>query len=97
MKILVAIKRVQDYNVKVRPKSDGSDVDIEGIKMGINPFDENALEEALRFKEKELASEITVVSIGDEKNQDVCLVFALLGVPCPVECTSLIRHCHIFN
>ena len=71
MKILVAIKRVQDYNVKVRPKSDGSDVDIEGIKMGINPFDENALEEALRLKEKELASEIIVVSIGDEKNQDV--------------------------
>ena len=71
MKILVAIKRVQDYNVKVRPKSDGSDVDIEGIKMGINPFDENALEEALRLKEKELASETTVVSIGDEKNQDV--------------------------
>ena len=71
MKILVAIKRVQDYNVKVRPKSDGSDVDIEGIKMGINPFDENALEEALRLKEKEIASEITVVSIGDEKNQDV--------------------------
>ena len=71
MKILVAIKRVQDYNVKVRPKSDGSDVDIEGIKMGINPFDENALEEALRLKEKELASEITDVSIGDEKNQDV--------------------------
>ena len=71
MKILVAIKRVQDYNVKVRPKSDGSDVDIEGIKMGINPFDENALEEALRLKEKELASEITVVSIGDNKNQDV--------------------------
>jgi electron transfer flavoprotein beta subunit len=71
MKILVAIKRVQDYNVKVRPKSDGSDVDIEGIKMGINPFDENALEEALRLQEKELASEITVVSIGDDKNQDV--------------------------
>jgi len=71
MKILVAIKRVQDYNVKVRPKSDGSDVDIEGIKMGINPFDENALEEALRLKEKELASEITVVSIGNDKNQDV--------------------------
>lgn len=71
MKILVAIKRVQDYNVKVRPKSDGSDVDIEGIKMGINPFDENALEEALRLKEKDLVSEITVVSIGDDKNQDV--------------------------
>ena len=71
MKILVAIKRVQDYNVKVRPKSDGSDVDIDGIKMGINPFDENALEEALRLREKELATEITVVSIGDSKNEDV--------------------------
>ena len=71
MKILVAIKRVQDYNVKVRPKSDGSDVDIDGIKMGINPFDENALEEALRLREQELATEITVVSIGDSKNEDV--------------------------
>ena len=71
MKILVAIKRVQDYNVKVRPKSDGSDVDIDGIKMGINPFDENALEEALRLREKDLATEITVVSIGDSKNEDV--------------------------
>ena len=68
MKILVAIKRVQDYNVKVRPKSDGSDVDIDGVKMGINPFDENALEEALRLREQELATEITVVSIGDSKN-----------------------------
>ena len=45
MKILVAIKRVQDYNIKVRPKSDGSDVDLEGVKMGVNPFDENAIEE----------------------------------------------------
>ena len=66
MKILVATKRVQDYNVKVRPKSDGSDVDIDGIKMGINPFDENALEEALRIKEKIQSTEISVVSIGDE-------------------------------
>ena len=71
MKILVATKRVQDYNVKVRPKSDGSDVDIDGIKMGINPFDENALEEALRIKEKIQSTEISVVSIGDSKNQDV--------------------------
>jgi len=68
---LVATKRVQDYNVKVRPKSDGSDVDIDGIKMGINPFDENALEEALRIKEKIQSTEISVVSIGDSKNQDV--------------------------
>ena len=71
MKILVATKRVQDYNVKVRPKSDGCDVDIDGIKMGINPFDENALEEALRIKEKIQSTEISVVSIGDSKNQDV--------------------------
>ncbi len=71
MKILVAIKRVQDYNIKVRPKSDGSDVDIEGIKMGINPFDENALEEALRLKEKNIASEVVVISLGGPKNQDV--------------------------
>ena len=71
MKILVATKRVQDYNVKVRPKSDGSDADIDGIKMGINPFDENALEEALRIKEKIQSTEISVVSIGDSKNQDV--------------------------
>ena len=71
MKILVAIKRVQDYNIKVRPKSDGSDVDIEGIKMGINPFDENALEEALRLKEKNIASEVIVISLGGPKNQDV--------------------------
>jgi electron transfer flavoprotein beta subunit len=71
MKILVATKRVQDYNVKVRPKSDGSDIDIDGIKMGINPFDENALEEALRIKEKIQSTEISVVSIGDSKNQDV--------------------------
>jgi electron transfer flavoprotein beta subunit len=71
MKILVAIKRVQDYNIKVRPKSDGSDVDIEGIKMGINPFDENALEEALRLKEKKIASEVIVISLGGPKNQDV--------------------------
>jgi electron transfer flavoprotein beta subunit len=69
MKILVAIKRVQDYNIKVRPKSDGSDVDIEGIKMGINPFDENALEEALRLKEKNIASEVVVFLLGDQKTK----------------------------
>jgi electron transfer flavoprotein beta subunit len=71
MKILVAVKRVIDYNIKVRIKSDGSDVDIEGVKMGINPFDENALEEALRLKEKGLATEVVAVSIGKSANQDV--------------------------
>lgn len=71
MKILVAVKRVVDYNIKVRIKPDGSDVDIAGVKMGINPFDENAIEEAIRLKEKGVASEVVVVSIGTSANQDV--------------------------
>lgn len=71
MKILVAVKRVVDYNVKVRIKPDGFNVDIDGVKMGINPFDENALEEALRLKEKGLASEVIAVSLGSAANQDV--------------------------
>ena len=71
MKILVAVKRVVDYNIKVRIKTDGSDVDIEGVKMGINPFDENAIEEALRLKESGLATEVLVFAIGTSANQDV--------------------------
>ena len=71
MKILVAVKRVVDYNIKVRIKSDGSDVDTDGVKMSINPFDENAIEEAIRLKEKGLATEIVVVSLGASANQDV--------------------------
>ena len=71
MKILVAVKRVVDYNIKVRIKPDGSDVDIEGVKMGINPFDENALEEALRLKEKGIATEVVAVSLGTSASQDV--------------------------
>lgn len=71
MKILVAVKRVVDYNIKVRVKPDGSDVDIAGVKMGINPFDENAIEEALRLKEQGKATEVVVVSMGTAANQDV--------------------------
>lgn len=71
MKILVAIKRIVDYNIKVRIKPDGSNVDIDGVKMSINPFDENAIEEAVRLKEKGIASEIVVVSLGGAANQDV--------------------------
>ena len=63
-KILVGLKRVVDYNVRVRVKSDGSGVETDGVKMSINPFDEIALEEALRIKEKGGASEVIVVSIG---------------------------------
>lgn len=64
MKILVSIKRVVDYNVKIRIKSDGSGVDTSAVKMSINPFDEIAVEEAIRLKEKGIAHEIALVSIG---------------------------------
>lgn len=70
MKILVPIKRVVDYNVKVRPLSDGSDVDIANAKMAINPFCEIAVEEAVRLKEKGVAAEVVVVSVGDAKSQE---------------------------
>ncbi|MES2635987.1 MAG: EtfB protein, partial [Pseudomonadota bacterium] len=71
MKILVAVKRVVDYNIKVRVKPDGSDVDIAGVKMGVNPFDENAIEEALRLKEQGKATEVIAVSFGSPANHDV--------------------------
>ena len=64
MKILVAVKRVVDYNVKVRVKSDGSGVETAGVKMSMNPFDEIAIEEAVRLKEKGVATEIIAVSMG---------------------------------
>lgn len=69
MKILVTLKRVVDYNVRVRVKPDGSGVETEGVKMSINPFDEIALEEALRLREAGTASEVVVVSMGDEACQ----------------------------
>ena len=64
MKAMVAVKRVVDYNVKVRVKSDGSGVDIANVKMSMNPFDEIAIEEAVRLKEKGVVSEIIAVSCG---------------------------------
>ena len=80
MKILVAVKRVVDYNIKVRVKPDGSDVEIAGVKMGINPFDENAIEEALRLKEKGIATEVVAVSLGGPANQDVLRHALAMGV-----------------
>jgi electron transfer flavoprotein beta subunit len=68
-KILVGLKRVVDYNVRVRVRSDGSGVDTDGVKMSINPFDEIALEEALRIRERGEASEVVVVSIGAGDSQ----------------------------
>ncbi len=69
MKILVGIKRVVDYNVRVRVLSDGSGVDTDGVKMSVNPFDEIALEEALRIREAGNADEVIVVSIGGDECQ----------------------------
>ena len=68
-KIIVGLKRVIDYNVRVRVRSDESGVETDGVKMSINPFDEIALEEALRIKEKNLADEVIVVSIGSSECQ----------------------------
>ena len=68
-KIIVGLKRVVDYNVRVQVKSDGSGVETDGVKMSINPFDEIALEEALRIKERGEASEVIVVSIGTADSQ----------------------------
>ncbi len=70
MKILVPIKRVIDYNVKVRVKADGSGIDLANVKMSINPFDEIAVEEAVRLKEAGKATEIIVVTIGSDKAQE---------------------------
>lgn len=67
MKVLVAVKRVVDYNVKVRVRSDGMGVDIANVKMSMNPFDEIAVEEAVRLKEQGVATEVIAVSCGDAK------------------------------
>lgn len=71
MKVVVSIKRVVDHNIRVRPKADGSDVDTATLKMSINPFDEHAVEEAVRLKEAGLVSEIVAVTIGTTQHQDV--------------------------
>ena len=70
MKILVPVKRVVDYNVKVRVKQDQTGVELENVKMSMNPFDEIAVEEALRIKENNLASEVIVISVGTTQVQE---------------------------
>ncbi len=79
MKVLVTVKRVVDYNVRIRVKSDGSGVDIDNVKMSMNPFDENGVEEALRMKEAGAASEVVVVSIGDTKSQETLRTALAMG------------------
>jgi electron transfer flavoprotein beta subunit len=79
MKILVTVKRVVDYNVKVRVKPDGSDVDIANVKMSMNPFDEIAVEEAVRLKESGVATEVVAVSCGTPASQDVLRTAMAMG------------------
>ena len=79
MKVLVAVKRVVDYNVKVRVKSDGSGVDIANVKMSMNPFDEIAVEEAVRLKEKGVVSEIVAVSCGVTQCQETLRTAMAIG------------------
>jgi electron transfer flavoprotein beta subunit len=79
MKVLVAVKRVVDYNVKVRPTADGSGVDLNNVKMSINPFCEIAVEEAVRLKEKDPAIEIVAVSIGPQQAQEQIRTSLALG------------------
>jgi electron transfer flavoprotein beta subunit len=79
MKVLVAVKRVVDYNVKVRVKSDGTGVDIANVKMSMNPFDEIAVEEAVRLREKGFATEVIVVSCGVTQCQETLRTAMAIG------------------
>ena len=79
MKILVPVKRVVDYNVKIRVKADGSGVELANVKMSMNPFDEISVEEALRLKEAGKASEVVVVSIGPAKAEETLRTALAMG------------------
>ena len=79
MKILVPVKRVLDYNVKPRVKADGTGVDLANVKMSMNPFDEIGIEEAIRLKEKGVATEIVAVSVGPQKAQETLRTALAMG------------------
>ena len=79
MKVLVPVKRVIDYNVKPRVKMDGTGVDLANVKMSMNPFDEIAVEEAIRLKEKGVVTEIVAVSIGEQKSQETLRTALAMG------------------
>jgi electron transfer flavoprotein beta subunit len=79
MKIVVPVKRVVDYNVKIRVKPDGSGIDLANVKMSMNPFDEIAVEEAVRLKEKGTATEVVIVSIGPAKSQETIRTALAIG------------------
>ena len=79
MKVLVAVKRVVDYNVKIRVKADNTGVDLANVKMSMNPFDEIAIEEALRLKEAGKATEVVVVSVGPQAAQETIRTALAMG------------------
>ena len=79
MKVLVPVKRVLDYNVKPRVKADGTGIDLANVKMSMNPFDEIAVEEAIRLKEKGVVTEIVAVSIGEQKAQETLRTALAMG------------------
>lgn len=95
MKVVVGIKRVVDHNIRVRPTADGSKVDTATVKMSINPFDEHAVEEAVRLKESGIATEIVVVTAGSAQHQDILRHALAMGadrailVDSPEELSSL--------
>ncbi|MEX2642986.1 MAG: electron transfer flavoprotein subunit beta/FixA family protein [Acetobacterales bacterium] len=80
MKILIPVKRVVDYNVKIRVKSDNSGIDLDNVKMSMNPFDEIAVEEAIKLKEAGAADELVAVSIGPSKSQETIRTAMAMGV-----------------
>ena len=88
MKVVVPVKRVLDYNVKPRVKADGSGVDLANVKMSMNPFDEIAVEEAIRLKENGPVEEIIVVSIGEQKSQETIRTALAMGADRGILITS---------
>ncbi len=88
MKVLVPVKRVVDYNVRIRVKADGSGVETAGVKMSMNPFDEIAVEEAVRLKEKGIATEVIAVSLGVDAAQEVLRSAIAMGADRAILVTS---------
>ncbi len=88
MKVLVPVKRVLDYNVKPRVKADGTGVDLANVKMSMNPFDEIAVEEAIRLKEKGAVTEIVAVSVGEAKAQETLRTALAMGADRAILITS---------
>lgn len=95
MKVLVPVKRVVDFNVKVRVKSDNTDVDIATVKMSMNPFDEIAIEEATRLKEKGVATEVVAVSCGVAQCQETLRTAMAIGADRGVLVQTEIGRAHV--